>query len=216
MKALIFDFDGTIIDTEESELNSWQFIFEQYGQTLPLDQWHNRVGTNDWSYNPLLHLESLAGIKLNHANIIREREAKKTELLTQLKPLPGVLDWITTSKKLGLQLAIASNSSQNWVKGHLESLELLNYFDLIIAREHITHLKPNPEIYQLVLTKLNIVPDEAIAIEDSHHGVSAALAAGIRCIAVPNKILTHINFPQTFARTTSLADLSPHHFLKKR
>lgn len=215
MKALIFDFDGTIIDTEASELNSWQFIFQQYNQTLPLDQWHKRVGTNDWDYNPLLHLESLAGAKLNHENVNRARDEKKAELLTHLKPLPGVVDWITMAKNLGLQLAIASNSSQSWVKGHLKNLNLLDYFDLIMAREHITHLKPHPEIYQLVLAKFNIMPEEAIAIEDSHHGVSAAIAAAIPCIAVPNPILANIHFPETFARTSSLAELPPHQILKR-
>lgn len=214
MKALIFDFDGTIIDTEQSELAAWQFIFAEHGKTLPLDQWHKCVGTDNWTFDPLAHLETLTGKKLDSEKIQYQRQQKLAELLADLKPLPGVLDWITTSKNLGLKLAIASNSTKDWVREHLTRIDLLQYFDLIITQDDISNLKPHPEIYHLALTKLEIEAHLALAIEDSHHGVSAAIAAGIRCIAVPNKILTNIHFPPTFITVKSLAELSPHAILK--
>lgn len=216
MKALILDFDGTILDTEQCELAAWQYIFAKYRHTFPLEEWHACVGTGNHTFDPFLYLQTMMGKKLNDEIIHTEREQKKAELLATLEPLPGVINWITTSKKLGLKLAIASNSAFDWVGDHLKQLHLLDYFDVIVTADQITHLKPHPEIYQSVLNRLNISADQAIAIEDSHHGVSAALAAGIRCIAVPNKILAKTNFPQTFALVESLAELAPEAILKAK
>lgn len=140
----------------------------------------------------------------------KHRREKLAELVIDLKPLPGIEDWILTAHALGLKLAVASSSPRYWVVGHLERTNLLNYFDLIITKEDVKASKPNPEAYQMVLDDFQIKADEALAIEDSPVGASAAVSAGLRCIIVPNKLTKGLSFPLTFRTVSNLVELSLH------
>ena len=90
--------------------------------------------------------------------------------------------------------AVASSSSLGWVEGHLVRLGLREHFTGIRCRDHVKRTKPDPDVYLAALEHLGLRPSEAIAIEDSPHGVSAAKAAGLVCVAVPNEVTRPLDF----------------------
>ena len=138
IKALIFDFDGLILDTETPELLAWQEVYRGYGQELAASTWGQIVGgTAASDFEPVAALAALTGQTLDPpALYARVRERSLAQILAQ-GPLPGVLECLEEGKRLGLALAIASSSTHEWVEGHLSRLELSGYFDAVLAREDV-------------------------------------------------------------------------------
>jgi putative hydrolase of the HAD superfamily len=214
MKALIFDFDGTILDTEAALFAAWQHVYTEHQCALPLEFWQKRIGTDPANFDPLQYLENQAGVPLNHGQVTLSRRNKLADLLLDLKPLSGVHEWILSARKAGMHLAVASGSPRNWVIDHLNKIDFLKYFDVIVTQEDVRKPKPDPEIYNNVLEKLGVSSWEAIAIEDSPSGATAALAAGIHCIAVPNRLTVDMMFPKDSLIVCGLKELSLLQLLK--
>jgi len=120
--------------------------------------------------------------------------------------LPGIHDYLRGARDLGLKLGLASSSSVNHVHGHLQRLELLHYFDATKCFEDTEAHKPEPAPYRAVLDELGVAPYEAVAFEDSPNGVTAARAAGIFCVAVPNAVTCRLPLEHADHRLASLAE----------
>jgi HAD superfamily hydrolase (TIGR01509 family) len=103
---------------------------------------------------------------------------------------PGIREWITTARELGLTIAIASSSPRPWVRGHLERVGALDLFDHVVTGDEVATHKPDPAIYELALRRIGVPGAEAIAVEDTAHGVAAAQAAGMFAVAIPNPFVT--------------------------
>lgn len=207
IRALIFDFDGLVLDTEVPDFLSWQEIFEDYGGCLPLSAWATCIGTSEDAFDPLDFLEAQLGQPVDREAIRSKREQRAIELAKKQPILPGVKNYITDAKRLGLKLGLASTSSRDWVTKHLSRLELREQFDCIRCADDVRHVKPDPELYHAVLDALGVRADEAIALEDSPNGILAAKRAGIFCVAVPNSLTRYLSLDQADLRLTSLADL---------
>lgn len=206
LKALIFDFDGTILDTEMPEYRSWHELYEEFGLTLPLDRWVSSIGTIN-AFDPLAYLEqqvgSVAPVRL------RRVEQRNLELIQAQQPLPGVVEWLAAATARPLPLAIASSSQNAWVKGHLIRLGLAHHFPIIVGRDDAGHQpKPSPAVYQTALARLGVRPDEAVAIEDSRNGVAAAKAAGLYALHVPNELTKHAGDAAADHTISSLAEFT--------
>lgn len=203
LKAIIFDFDGTILDTEMPEFLSWQELYQEYGLELPLDLWVGAIGTIN-GFDPLAYLESQVG---SVAPVrVRRVEQRNLELIQAQSVQPGVREWLAAASDHALSLAIASSSKHTWVKSHLTRLGLLPHFPIIVGRDDAGHQpKPNPAVYQTTLARLGIRPDEAIAIEDSKNGVAAAKAAGLFTVYVPNELTKHAGGAAADQTVSSLA-----------
>jgi len=207
IRALIFDFDGLILDTELPDFLSWQETFREYGGYLSLSAWATCIGTSEDAFDPLDFLEAQLGQPVDREAIRSKREQRKTELVEKQLILPGVERYVTDAKRLGLKLGLASTSSRDWVTGHLSRLGLTEHFDCIKCANDVRHVKPDPELYHAVLDALDVRADEAIALEDSPNGILAAKRAGIFCVAVPNSLTQHLSLDQADLRLDSLADL---------
>jgi len=207
IKALIFDFDGLILDSETVVYQSWQEIYQEHHCTLPLEKWVLRVGGSIDIFDAHTYLESLIGQKISRQELDMKRIKRQLELLSTYSALPGVEKLITDAKRLGLKVGLASSSERNWVVGYLTRLHLYAYFDCIKCSEDVTHTKPHPELYLSVLDVLDIMPEQAMALEDSPNGIRAAQSAGIFSIAIPNAITNHLSFEHADLRLTSLMDL---------
>lgn len=208
IKALIFDFDGLILDTETTVYQSWQEIYQEYHCTLALDKWLLRVGGSEDLFNAHLHLENLTGLSISRQELDARHTKRQRELLSTSTALPGVGEWISDAQRLGLKIGLASSSDRHWVVGHLTRLGLYPSFDCIKCCEDVTYTKPHPELYLSVLDTLDIQPEQAIALEDSFNGIRAAKSAGLFSLAVPNKITSHFSFDHADLQLTSLLDLS--------
>lgn len=216
IRALIFDFDGLILETELPDFQSWQEIYQQYGASLLLSTWLPLIGTgsSSRSFHPHDYLEAQLGRTLDREEIRIQRRRRYAELVEAQPLLPGVTAVIAEAKQRGLQLAVASSSSREWVTGHLAKRELTAHFHCIVCGDEVTQAKPSPDVYHTVLTRLGIQADEAIAFEDSPNGVQAAKRAGIFCVAIPNPLTQQNPFDQADLLLLSLADFSLEGILK--
>src|SRR6266536_3188482 len=190
IRALIFDFDGTLLDTESPDMLAWQAVFEEHRVSLSLDLWYQNIGTASGTFDVYAHLEALTEKPVARDLVHAKYRTRFLELLALEKLRDGVERWLSDAARLGLDLAIASSSPRSWVTGHLEAHGLLERFRTIRCRDDVVHAKPAPDLYLAALEDLGIQADEAIAIEDSPNGSAAAKAAGLYCIAVPNPV-TH-------------------------
>jgi len=206
IKALIFDFDGLIIDSESPEFEAWHELFAEYGRELGLELWADLVG------RPPTHFD-LYGYFCKHIDPVIEVEKLRQDrrarviALTITQPiLPGVEEYLQSATALGLRIGLASSSTRDHVRGHLHRLKLLDYFHSIRCFEDTDRHKPDPTPYLKVLEDLGAKADEAIALEDSPNGVAAAKAAGIFCVAVPNPITCRLPLEHADHRLVSLAE----------
>jgi HAD superfamily hydrolase (TIGR01509 family) len=129
------------------------------------------------------------------------------DLIAAERPRPGIEDWLAGGRARRLGLAIASTSQRPWVEQHLTNVGLLDRFDHLATGDQVERAKPAPDLYLLAARKLGIEPGEAIAIEDSRNGVTAAKAAGMFTIAVPNAMTAGLDLSAADLRVDSLAEL---------
>ena len=218
IKALIFDFDGLILDTETPDYQTWQSIYREHGFELPDEEWGKIVGGWGLSkFDAAAHLSLLSQGRLDSVSL-RERHRSESSALTLAQTvLPGVLDIIHEAKRTGLKVAIASSSPHSWVDTHAKRLGIFEYFDKIICEDEvgIGKTKPNPDLFLLALDQLQVQKNEAIVFEDSPNGVKAARSAGIFVVAVPNPVTSLLSIENANLTLTSLTDLSLHELLNK-
>lgn len=207
IKALIFDFDGLILDTEVPEFTVWRDIYAAHGQELALATWAACIGTADLVFDPYADLEARLDRPLDRGALRRDRRARVTALIEAQPPLPGVVDYLDAARGLGLGLAVASSSRREWVTGHLSRLGLLDRFATIRTADDVARTKPDPALYQAALAGLGLTPAEALVLEDSPNGVTAAKRAGLYCVAVPNALTATLPLDHADRRLASLADL---------
>ena len=215
-KALLFDFDGLILDTETPEFEVWQAIYREYNHELLAETWGQIVG--GWGashFDAAEHLVELVGDGLNVEGL-RARHKSESDALTLSQPiLPGVVDYLDDARRLGLRLAIASSSPHSWVDTHLSRLGLTHRFPAVICRDDVApgRTKPHPDLFLKALDAVSAKPDEAIVFEDSPNGVKAARAAGIFVVSVPNPMTALLKTNGANLTLSSLADLPLEHLL---
>lgn len=189
LQAIIFDFDGVILDTETMLFASWHNLYREHGIEFSLERWAANVGGYQYDvFDPLTHLEEQLGHPIDRDAVNAARRAWYQEHVNQLGPMPGIPDALETARQLGLRLAVASSSTTSWVQKHLTRLNLKNYFEVISCGDEVSTVKPHPEVYFLTLSRLGVNPNCVFAIEDSPKGIAAARAASIYCVAVPNPV----------------------------
>jgi HAD superfamily hydrolase (TIGR01509 family) len=208
LKGLIFDFDGLILETEVPGFTAWQEKFILHGYSFTHEDWKKAIGTGPTAYDPGEHLSQLTNRRLDPQILRDEVIFRSNQILSSQPILPVVLDFIHTAKGAGLVLAIASSSNRSWVNGHLARLGLMKFFKTVCTADDVSAVKPDPELYLLALTNIGLSASEVIAFEDSPNGISAAKAAGIYCIAIPNEITRSMNISDADRIVHSFLDLT--------
>lgn len=196
IRGLVFDFDGLILDTESPLFQAWQEIYKDYGAELSLEKYALCVGASFASFDPSRHLAEITSTRLDHQDLHdRANEYGNRLLLTQ--PLrPGFPRLFDEARALGIRMAVASSSTRAWVLGNLQERKIDHYFDAVKTAEDVSRIKPAPDLYTSAIRALGLEPVEALAFEDSPNGVTAALSAGLRCVAVPNSVTRFLPMDQ--------------------
>jgi HAD superfamily hydrolase (TIGR01509 family) len=193
IKALLFDFDGTLVDTESVEFRAWEQTFLAHDVQLALERYGVGVGTLE-GFSPLDELELLLGREIDREGVNAKRVALEYELLASEVLRPGVHEYLEDARELGLRVAIVSSSSDGWIADNLARLERSHGWECIIAANgDVARAKPAPTLYLEALATLGVAANEAVAFEDSANGALAAQRAGIFCVAVPNPITAHLD-----------------------
>jgi HAD superfamily hydrolase (TIGR01509 family) len=206
VKALLFDFDGLIVDTESPSLAAWRWVYEQHGQELGLEQWSAAIGTIG-GFDAVGHLRELTGEQPRPD--VLERRLDHELMLAEAELLrPGIAEYLADAERLGLRKAIVSSASRPWIDRHLRRLERLHGWDAIVTADgDRLRAKPRPTLYLEALERLEVAAAEAVAFEDSPNGIRAARAAGIYCVGVPNPVTAGLGLDEADLVVDSLASL---------
>ncbi len=206
IKALVFDFDGLLMDTETTLLDSWRWEWRRHGLELdPTGFFADHGGdVNEARYRALA---AAVGPAYDHDESHLMRTEHRLTLNAALPPSAGIVAWLDRAAELGLRLAVASSSPVSHVSAMLERAGLFDRFDVLATGDEVPAHKPDPAVYRLALRRLGLPPSAAIAFEDTAHGVAAAHGAGLRCVAVPNPHADPAVFTAADLVLTSAADL---------
>jgi HAD superfamily hydrolase (TIGR01509 family) len=193
IEALLFDFDGLLVDSESVAFQTWQEAYREHGTELAVERWAAAIGTVG-GFDPLAHLEESIGRTIDREAVERAQRVREHALAAVEPFRPGVVEYLAAARALGLRVAIVSSSSNAWVTRHLERLETADGWACIVcANGDAARAKPRPTLYLEALETLEVAPEDAIAFEDSPNGVAAARAAGVFCVAVPNSVTAQLD-----------------------
>jgi len=217
LEALIFDFDGLILDTETPEVEVWQAIYREHGFELPVHEWAKTIGGYGVStFDAAIHLGGLTGLD---PAPLRARYRAESDTVIHARPIqPGVMELLAGGKARGLKLAIASSSPHAWVDSHLARLGLAGYFEAVVCSEDVPpgRTKPNPDLFLEAAARLGVRKEAAVVFEDSPNGVNAARAAGIFVVAVPNPLTESLGVHGADLTVRSLAEVSLEDLMRMR
>jgi HAD superfamily hydrolase (TIGR01509 family) len=204
--ALIFDFDGLLVDTESTALRAWREQFAVHELDFPLETWHTYIGSQG-SQEAMLAAVRAGGIDFEDAEL-RAQWRQRHNLIANEEPLrDGVAAFLDEAIAAGSHLAIASSATRDWLDSHLDRLGIRPLFDVVCARDN-GRVKPSPDIYLAALAGLGVAADDAIAFEDSPNGIAAAKAAGLMCVAVPNPVTAELPLGAANLRVESFTEIS--------
>jgi HAD superfamily hydrolase (TIGR01509 family) len=208
LRAVFFDFDGLILDTELPDRTAWQDLFAAYDELLPDDLWKEMIGRTIESVK--VHPADLLCQRhptLDRAALILEQKERRAALIEEQSVLPGISERIAECNSLGLELAVVSSSDRAWVEGYLSKLGL-DAFPICFCGKEGTREKPDPDLYLAAMAHYGVSGPEGLALEDSPNGICAAKAAGLWCLAVPNVLTSEMDLSLADFRAKSLAEVS--------
>ena len=209
LKAIVFDMDGVLTDSEPFYREAINRILAEHGYSLSEDDYKAVLGhgiPETWEWM-LAHFDlpyTLDEVMLEYDQVV-ERVLRE-----RVKPTPGLQDLLASLKKRGLKMAVASASYSNWVDAVLVKLGVKQYFSVVLSANMVRNGKPHPEIYLTAAEKLGVPPRDCLAVEDSPTGIKAAKAAGMRVVALVTPYTQDMDTSQADARIESLTQLIEH------
>ena len=204
VRAVILDFDGLIVDTETPIFETWLEVFREHGAAFTLDEWQHSLGTRG-GFDPVAVLRERSLSPFDGEAVHAEVRTRNRVRCEAQPLLPGVRALAEDARAAGLGTAVASSSPVSWVEGWLERHGISSLFDVLCAADHVTEVKPDPELFLLAAERLGVPPGSCLVFEDSPNGMRAAHAAGMRCVAVPNALTAALELPDPTLVVPSLA-----------
>lgn len=203
IKAVIFDMDGVIVDSEPIHYRLNKELFEKLQLNITEEEYRNFVGVTDWDMWSVIKERHRRPETVEELLAIHREHSRSEMQKLELEPIPGVLKLLNRLKAANLKMAIASSAPVDWIQVVVSKCQIESYFDVLVSGEHVVHGKPAPDIFLLAAEKLQVPPSECLVIEDAERGVRAAKAAGMQCIGYQN--------PNSYGQDLSLADRIIYH-----
>lgn len=206
IQAIVFDMDGLMVDTEPISRSAWERLLNLYGQTLDDATYARIIGLRIDSSARLIR--DAYGLPLDIETIIQRKNSFYSEALDGGIPvMPGLFELHAAIRERGLPWGVATSSARTHAKHILSSLGLLDACGALAGGNEVTHGKPAPDLYLLAAERLGVAPERCLALEDSEPGCRAAVAAGMRAIAVPNGVTAGADFGVAYGRFVSLNEV---------
>lgn len=204
--AVLFDFDGVLVDTEWAIYEAWRRTFGAHGHPLPLEIYTRCIGSDFATWSPKVHLEELTGLAFDWHDLDARRQEEILADLQHEGPMHGAADLLSSLSTAGVPLAVVSSSSHKWVDGWLAKLGLDGWFRTTVCRGDAPRIKPAPDLYLEAAARLGVEPAQCLVIEDSLNGVKSAKAAGMAVWVVPNRVTEGLDFSGADGRFRSLEE----------
>jgi len=204
-KAVVFDFDGTMVDTESAEVAVSRSLFREHGLEFPDEIWQDQIGKGAHliQETPSAMLARLTG--KDYGEIKGERDRRYHATVFREPFREGISELLEGLVNRDIRRAIASSSSHSWVDRHLTERGIFEHFQVICCSDDVERAKPFPDLYLLACERLEVSPSDAVAIEDSPNGIAAAKEAGLYTVAVPNPLTLNMDLSQADAIWPSAA-----------
>jgi len=212
--SLIFDFDGTLLDTETPIFEEWARQYRDHGQELSIELWGSTIGTHG-KVDLAVRLAELASGNLDPEELRGEVRPRVRQRVATQSLRRGVVEVLGQARRAGLGIAIASSSTSDWVGHWVVQHDLGEMIDHICGRDHVEHVKPAPDLFVLAAERLGHPATSCLVFEDSPNGVLAAHAAGMRCVAVPNFVTRRLPMPVTEVVLDSFAGIDLAEILRR-
>ena len=206
--AVLFDFDGVLVDTEWAIYQAWLRTFEAHGHDLPLEIYTRCIGSDFATWSPKTHLEDLSGMDFDWHDLDARRQQEIMQDLKYQGTMLGVVGLLDQLAAGGVRCAVVSSSSHAWVDGWLERLAISDRFETVVCRGDAPQIKPAPDLYQEAAKRLRLEPEQCLVIEDSLNGAKAAIAAEMPVWIVPNRVTTGLDFAAADCVFASLEELA--------
>ncbi len=207
IEALVFDLDGTIVDTEWAEYESVRMVWAEHGRDFPPERWVHVIG-NAWAPTWVGELATELGRPVETAALRTRQRAHNAALRRDLGPRPGVVELLDAADAAGVPLAIASNSDRRWVEGRLAELHLTGRFAALATIDSVANGKPDPDPFLAACAAVGAAPRRSVAFEDSATGVRSAVAAGCFTVACPVALTTAHDLSAAHLQVDTLAGLT--------
>jgi HAD superfamily hydrolase (TIGR01509 family) len=205
VKALIFDYDGLIVDSERVEADLVIEAVAAWGRTITYEDFGHLFGSVDADH----HWDAL--VREWCGKTVRDLEefihAQVPARKDDLPLLPGVRELLDAAKGRGIRVGLGTGNRLDVLERRLGRHGVFDRFEAIVTRADVAHGKPAPDIYLEVARRLNVEPADCVVLEDSVPGCEAAIAAGMRVIACPSVVSAHCEYPATVERVASLLDV---------
>lgn len=187
MKAVVFDMDGVILDSEWLVLDCWKLIGEKYNIPDIVTNCYKCLGVNKEATRKIFR--DCYGEEFPYESYSKETSALFHEReKTELKLKPGVVELLSWLKETGYRIGLATSTREVIAKSQLNNLGVLSYFDEVVCGDMLKKSKPEPDIYLMACERLEVSPEEGYAIEDSYNGIRSAYSAGMKAVMVPDLI----------------------------
>jgi HAD superfamily hydrolase (TIGR01509 family) len=181
-RALLFDLDGTLAETDSVHLPTWVDMLEPYGVEVDEDFYKEKISGRNTSEIVRALLPDLT--EEENRSIGDAKEASFRERAAKLEPLPGLVDFVERGRELGMKVALVTNAPEENVEAILLALDLRDFFDAVVLADEMEAVKPHPAPYKAALRKTGVAAEEALAFEDSVSGISSSVAAGIPTVGI--------------------------------
>jgi beta-phosphoglucomutase family hydrolase len=180
----IFDWDGVIIDSGKLHERSWELLAREIGQALAPGGFTRGFGMKTERIIPEIHGWAHDVAEINRLSDRKEVLYRELAQEIDLKPLPGVTEWLRCLQEAGVPCVVASSTHRANIDAVLVRLGLKDAFHAIVSAEDVTHGKPHPEVFQKAAERIHVEAKSCVVFEDAHVGIEAAHAAGMRVVAV--------------------------------
>jgi beta-phosphoglucomutase family hydrolase len=218
LKALIFDMDGVLVDSEPCHLQSYQELLGRFDIPYTAEDNKEFLGRKDHTILEILN--ERYGLKSTATALVAEKEAILARLLASAVPRPGVLRVLEQARRQSIPTAVASSATLPTIELVVDVLKIREYFQTLTSGDEVTHGKPAPDVFLLAASRLGAKPENCLVIEDTYNGVKAAKAAGMYCVAIPCEVTAHQDHSAADMKLRSLEELdistwiaSPNHKL---
>lgn len=183
LKAIIFDIDGTLVDSNDLHAKAWQQAFAKFGKDVPREEIRGQIGKG----GDLLVPDLLNGKEMrSFGDELRDYRKKLfvDEFIEQVKPFPGAGDVVRALAEKGFKIALASSAEEDEVDHYRKLLGVEQFIDASTSKDDAEHSKPSPEIFEAALGRLKTGPEEAVTVGDTPYDVLASHRAGLSIVAV--------------------------------
>ena len=188
-RAVLWDLDGTLVDSAEFHWLSWRDTMAAEGITLTYQQFLDSFGQKNDRILPGWLGPGADSERIRRIGDVKEAEYRRLATVNGLTPLPGASSWVRRLHSQGWQQAIASSAPRDNVAVMLRALALEGLFEAIVSAEDVTKGKPDPQVFLAAAERLRIPADRCVVVEDAAVGVAAARSAGMKCVGVSRSVM---------------------------